>query len=149
MTASLHGRPRHSSSRPLVCGGVDDFAWTFHVFRLEARCGIGDAAAVREDEAIARTGAGLIGYKFVVTVGVALHRKRVGETLDLQLHGGGSRGPDGEPDAAVGLQFRARWQLMVPGDFPGLLVLTSRARFLAPAVQAYLSPFRMHSFRSV
>ena len=58
---------------PDIGGRVHDYAGAVHVLRLLARCGIRNAHAVRQDEAIAHARMGIVGHQLVPAVVAGAH----------------------------------------------------------------------------
>ena len=101
----LPGPAAPARAAPSVGDGIDHLARPVHVFRLIARGRVWHAKAIRQDEAISRTGAGAIGEELVPALGDRSHGDSLAVQLDLNLPV--RRRPEAEAHAAVGLQLGA------------------------------------------
>ena len=97
----LPGAAAPADVAPSVGRWIDHLARPVHVLRLIARGRVGNAQAVRQHEAISRTGAGAIGDEFVPALAGRLHGGRLAVQLDLNLPV--RRRPKAKAHPAVGL----------------------------------------------
>ena len=94
--------PRPVAVRPCIRGGVGYLAGAVHVLRLEARCRVGHALPVGQDEAIARAGTSSGDVQSVPAIFAAAHRDTAPIVLECEVNARMSRCPEAEPYAAPG-----------------------------------------------